>query len=150
MRLPEPLFVFINPVVKAVLRSPIHWLCSKSLMLITFRGRRSGKLYTTPVRYVRVGNTVRCFTTAESRWWRNLSGGADVTLRIAGANGRYHATPMEPDPSQIREALAHYLTLFPGDAVYHGVRLSSDGKLLSEDLDRASHEAIVVEAYPTQ
>src|SRR5262249_17743027 len=52
MRLPEPLFVVINPVIRALLRSPVHGLMSKSLMLITFTGRKSGRRYTTPVRYV--------------------------------------------------------------------------------------------------
>ena len=68
MRLPEPLFAIINPVVKTLLRSPIHGFWSKSLMLITFSGSRSGRRFTTPVRYVRVGDAVRCFTSAENMW----------------------------------------------------------------------------------
>ena len=70
MRLPEPLFVIINPMMRMLLRSPLHFVQSKSLMLITFTGRKSGRRLTTPVRYVRVGDTVRCFTAPEN------SGGA--------------------------------------------------------------------------
>ena len=128
MRLPESLFVVINPVVRALLQSPIHGFWSKKFMLITFTGRRSGRRYTTPVRYVRLDDTIRCFTSSESQWWRNLRGGAEVNLRIEGVERRYHAAPMERNLAMIRSALEQYLTLFPGDAAYHGIglKLSSD------------------------
>lgn len=148
MRLPEPLFVVINPVVRTLLRSPIHGLISNSLMLITFTGRRSGHHFTTPVRYVRVGDSIRCFTSAGNLWWRNVRGGALVSLRIGGKEMPYHAVAIVDDPLRIREALQHYLTLFPGDAVYHGIGLNRNGSLIEADLDRASHEAVVVEAQP--
>lgn len=149
MRLPEPLFAVINPIVRMLLRSPIHGFWSKSLMLITFTGRRSGRRYTTPVRYVRLGGMVRCFTSAENTWWRNLRGGADVLLRIEGVERPYHATSIEHDPATIREALKQYLTLFPQDAAYHRIGLNRDKTLVEADLDRASLEAIVVEARPS-
>src|SRR5579872_6536734 len=113
MRLPEPLFAIVNPIVRGLLRSPIHGFWSRSLMLITFSGRKSGRRFTTPVRYVRVGDAVRCFTSAKNLWWRNLQGGADVSLRIEGSERPYRAAPMECGPHKIREALRHYLTLFP-------------------------------------
>ena len=61
-------------------------------MLITFTGRNSGRQFTTPVRYFRDGETVRSFTSAESQWWRNLRGGADVVLRIEGRDAPYRLT----------------------------------------------------------
>ncbi len=148
MRLPEPLFLVINPVVRILLRSPIHSFWSKNLMLITFTGRKSGRRYTTPVRYVRLGDTVRCFTSSENSWWRNLRGGADVTLRIEGVDRRYKATAIDCDPERIREALRHYLALFPQDAAYHDIGLNRDKSLVVGDLDRASRNAVVVEAQP--
>lgn len=117
-------------------------------MLITFTGRRSGRRYTIPVRYVRSDDTIRCFTSAENAWWRNLRGGADVILRLEGVDRRYRAAPMEPKPEKIRKALEHYLRLFPGDAEYHGIGLNRDKSLVAADLDRASLNAIVIEAQP--
>lgn len=148
MRLPAPLFLVINPVMRAVLRSPVHFFWSKSLMLITFTGRKSGRRYTTPVRYVRSDGIVRCFTSAENLWWRNLRGGALVSLRIEGKECAYQALAIDNDPHRIREALAHYLALFPGDAAYHEIRLNQDKSPVAEDLERASHHAVVVEARP--
>jgi deazaflavin-dependent oxidoreductase (nitroreductase family) len=53
-------------------------------MLITFTGRKSGKVYTTPVEYRRVENTV-IFSSQRNRvWWKNLQDNAGVTLRIKG------------------------------------------------------------------
>lgn len=146
MRVPEALFVVINPVMRTLLRSPIHFFWSGSLMLITFTGRKSGRRFTTPVRYVRVDGLVRCFTSSENLWWRNLRGGAPVCLRIAGEERPYHALAIHDDPPRIRAALQHYLTLFPQDAAYHEIRLNRDKSLVAEDLERASRQAVVVEA----
>jgi hypothetical protein len=148
VKLPESLFSIINPIIRSLLQSPIHGLLSGSLMLITFTGRKSQRLFTTPVRYVCVGDTVRCFTSPETLWWRNLRGGADVVLRLKGQDKRYHATVIENDPEQMREALIHYLGLFPQDAGYHDIRLNKDKSLVSEDLEHASKNSIVVEASP--
>jgi deazaflavin-dependent oxidoreductase (nitroreductase family) len=148
MRLPDIVFPLLNRLLSALLRSPLHRVCSDSLMLITFRGRRTGKAFTTPVRYVRVGETVRCFTSAENQWWRNLRGGADVTLRIAGEERSYRAVAIADDPATVRQWLTYYLARFPQDAAYHDIRRRGDGSLEPQDLARAAHHAVVVEATP--
>lgn len=81
---PVPSFMFkiMNPLMKALLYSPFHGRVSKSLMLLTFTGRKSDKKFTTPVGYLRKGNTLIVFT--HSSWWKNLRGGAPVTMRIQG------------------------------------------------------------------
>jgi len=72
-------------IVKPILRSPLHGLVSKNTMLITFSGRKSGKVYTTPVGYVRNDNDITVFSQRHSSWWRNLRGGASVTVRLPRA-----------------------------------------------------------------
>ena len=148
MKIPESLFVIVNPIVGLLLRSPIHGFWSKSLLLITFTGNKSGRQYTTPVRYVRVGNLIRCFTSSENMWWRNLRGGADVMLRAQGEDKKFRATAIENDPDRIREALVHYLRKYPQDAAYLKIRLNKDRTLVTEDLDHASNSSILVEAEP--
>jgi hypothetical protein len=146
MKLPEPLFVIINPIMRTLLRSPIHGLLSRSLMLITFTGRKSGRQFTTPVRYVVQDGVVRCFTSKQNLWWRNLRGGANVTLRISGRDQACRAIAIEDDPATIKSHLSQYLAVFPQDAAYHDIRLGPGKKLVEEDLERASSEAVVVEA----
>ncbi len=117
-------------------------------MLITFTGRRSGLRFTTPVRYIRIGTTVRCFTSSTNQWWKNLRGGADVVLRLEGDDKNYHAIAIDDDPVVIKAALKDYLGLFPQDAAYHDIRVRKDGSLVVEDLDAAAHQAVVIEAKP--
>src|SRR5437660_12409337 len=76
-----------NPVVAALLRSPLHPLVSGRLALITVTGRRSGREHTFPVGYRREGEivTVPVMWPERKLWWRNLRhGGAPVRLRLHG------------------------------------------------------------------
>jgi len=148
VKLPEPLFAIINPVMRMFLRSPVHGIWSDSLMLITFTGRKSGRQFTTPVRYIKTGETIRCFTAAENQWWRNLRLPVEVRLRIQGKTKRYRAVAIYDDFAEIRKWLVFYLNKFPQDASYHNIRLNKDKSLVEADLDKAIHEAIVVEANP--
>lgn len=76
-----------NPIVRAILRSPLHGLLSRGLALITVTGRRSGRELTIPVSYRQRGDrvTVRVGAFERKRWWRNLSHGErPVRMRIRG------------------------------------------------------------------
>jgi hypothetical protein len=148
VKLPEPLFAIINPVMRFLLRSPVHGLLSNSLMLITFTGRKSGKQFTTPVRYIQTGSSVRCFTAAENQWWRNMRSGARVSLLIKGQQTTYQAQAIFDKPADIKQQLVSYLALFPQDAAYHDIRLNKDKSLNEQDLEQAACNAIVVEAVP--
>ena len=117
-------------------------------MLITFTGRKSQREFTTPVRYVRESEVVRCFTSAENQWWRNLRGGSNVVLRIEGRDSKYRTNTIENNPAEVKRWLVLYLSKFPQDAAYHDIRVSRDRSLSPEDLEKASKHAVVVEARP--
>ena len=51
-------------------------------MLLSMQGRKSGETITIPVSYLREGNEVLC--ASDTRWWRNLAGGAEVGMFIQG------------------------------------------------------------------
>ena len=144
MKIPEPLFAIINPVVRTLLRSPLHFLASASLMIIAFKGRKTGRLYATPVRYLMEGDFVLCFSSKETRWWRNLRGGATATPKLRGRRVECRAEVVEGEPAIIREALAGYLARFPQDAAYHNVRLNPDRTPIPEDLERAAANSVQV------
>jgi deazaflavin-dependent oxidoreductase (nitroreductase family) len=55
---------------------------SARLLLLTFTGRKSGKEFTTPLRYVQEGETLRI--TVMYPWWKNLAGGATVRVLLRG------------------------------------------------------------------
>lgn len=85
----------VNPVVRAVLRSPAHGLLSGHLALLTVTGRRSGRAFTFPVGYRRDGDRVTVGVDWPERklWWRNLSDAAPVEIWLAGVRriGTAHA-----------------------------------------------------------
>ena len=145
MKIPEPLFAIINPAMRLLLSSPLHALMSGSLLLLTFTGRRSGRRYTTPLRYVRDGDVIRCFTSRDTKWWKNLEGGQAVQLRVRGEQQSFLAKVVSDDPAATRAHLARYLEAFPQDADYHGVGLDANRNPIAEDLDRACSESVVVE-----
>jgi deazaflavin-dependent oxidoreductase (nitroreductase family) len=75
-----------NPIVRAVLSSPLHPLLSRGLALITVTGRRTGRRYTFPVGYRQDGDRVSINVgwPERKRWWRNLTDGGRVEMRIRG------------------------------------------------------------------
>lgn len=72
-----------NVVPKLILRSPLHAIMSKKLILLTFTGRRTGRSYTTPVSYlVEQGGTL--LVAGGAPWWRNVRQGMPVRVRLRG------------------------------------------------------------------
>lgn len=80
-----------NPFMKWLLRSPFHGVVSHVYMLITFTGRKSGKIYTTPVQYAQDDNTLHIITSEGYTWWKNLCGGAVVQVHVRGITYPAHA-----------------------------------------------------------
>lgn len=74
----------VNPLIKLVLRSPLHGLLSGRLALITVAGRRSGRTFTIPVLYEQAAETVRIEVGWPERklWWRNLRREGPVRLLL--------------------------------------------------------------------
>lgn len=133
----------INPLMKLLLKSPLHGLASKNTMLITFVGRRSGKRYTTPVGYIWDGDTVICFT--QSPWWKNLRGGPEVSLRIQGRNRRGISEVVSKDVPRIAEGIHKFLVAVPSWASFYQVTMEEDGTPNPQDVARAAESAILIE-----
>lgn len=106
--LPKPVFeYFVNPLMKALLRSPLHGLVSDALLLLTFTGRKSGRTYATPVGYEALDGTLYVTSQTDRVWWRNLRGGAEVTVRLRGERRAGFAQVIEDD-----ERVADYVLGF--------------------------------------
>lgn len=89
---PKLLYEVANPVMKALLRSPLHGIVSDSLILLTFTGRKTGRTYTTPVGYQQHGDRLTVFTHGD--WWKNLRGGRSVTVLLRGERRAGVARPV--------------------------------------------------------
>jgi hypothetical protein len=74
--------VLISSLVTIVLRSPWHGIRSYRLLLITFTGRKSGKEFTVPIRYVQEGETLQMIVVYP--WWKNLVEQPTVRVLLRG------------------------------------------------------------------
>lgn len=99
-----------NLFMIALLRSPLHCLASGSLVLITYRGRSSGRRFTLPVLYAEHDATLTIFVghPEQKQWWRNLRGGADVDVWLRGRRERRRA-----DVLNCKTAAEIYLDRYP-------------------------------------
>ncbi len=106
----------LDRVVSGVLRSPLHRLggFSEAAMLLTFRGRRSGKRYTLPLTYMREGDEVVTFALfTNTVWWKNLRGGVDARVRLRGRDLSGVARVIE-DPEEVARGLLAMAEANPG------------------------------------
>lgn len=109
---------------RAILRSPLHGIMSRHTLLLTFTGRKSGKVYATPVNYVRKDDEVLLTTTHP--WWKNLQDEVPVTLHI---RGRKHdgTAKVETEKEAVISAVDTILAEQPGYGKWIGVRRGPDG-----------------------
>ena len=88
-----------NPFITAILGSRFAGPMAKALLLLRFTGRTSGTVYTTPVGYVREGDSVVVVTSPTYTWWKNIRDGADVQVLAGGRWYAGHARIVPPrDP----------------------------------------------------
>ena len=132
----------VNRTMKAVLRSPLHELVSKTVLLISFTGRKSGRTYTTPVSYSQSDDQVIIFTHAD--WWKNLEECALVTLRIRGRDYQGLAVPIVEDKHTVAAGLAAHLRKVPSDARFYGVKINQEGVPSAEDVARAAQSVVMI------
>jgi hypothetical protein len=78
-----------NPLVRAVLRSRWHRLLSGRLLVLAYRGRRSGRGFAIPVLYAQTapgGEVVVVALRREKLWWRSFLEPSPASLRLRGAD----------------------------------------------------------------
>lgn len=150
MRIPEFLFCVLNPMMRMTLHSPAHFVFSDSIVVIKYTGRKSGKSYEVPVRYVEKNGVLQCYTDKRAGWWPNLRDNPNVSFRLRGRDVCYATRVLIDDVEKLKAELKGYLNKYPEDAVYHDVRLDSNGKPLESDIDLCAPNAVVIYATPAE
>ena len=131
-----------NTFMSWILRSPIHGMLSDGMMLITITGCKTGKQYTTPVGYYRVNGELWVLTSRNRTWWKNLKGGADVSLLLRRKPVDGFAEP-ELDPKSVEARMHEYLRHVPQAARSMGIRVE-DGIANQDDVERTAKERLFV------
>jgi len=135
----------LNKAMTLVLRLPMHGVVSKSVLLISFTGRKSGKAYTTPVSYSHEDDRVTIFTHAD--WWKNLRIDTPVTLRIRGQDLQGYPEPIAEDKVAVAAGLAEHLRKVPSDAKYYGVTFDESGNPRAEEIDQAVQKVVMIRTW---
>jgi len=99
---PQRLVNGINPVVRALIRSPLHAAVDDSMLMLHVTGRRTGRRYDIPVGYVPLGG--RFMVVTQHPWRANLRGGADLDVTHHGRRERMHAD-LDENPDSVASVL---------------------------------------------
>jgi hypothetical protein len=135
--------MWYNPIMTWLLNSRFHKLVSGSILLLTIRGRKSGRTISVPVNYIRDGRTLWVLSDRQRTWWRNLTGGAPLSVMIARKTKRARGEVILHD-REVAHALCEYFKQAPGMAKYLKVKFDKEGKPNLADLGAAARTRVVI------
>ncbi|MCD2194655.1 nitroreductase family deazaflavin-dependent oxidoreductase [Actinomycetospora endophytica] len=102
--------IVVNAAVRPFVASPLgRRLVGGTLTLVTYRGRRSGRVVTIPVGYVHDGDEVHIGVELpdQKSWWRNFTGdGHPIAIRLDGVDRTGHAVARRADDGQVHITVA--------------------------------------------
>jgi len=135
----------LNPLVAAVLRSPLHFLLSRGLVLLTVTGRHSGRRYAIPVGYQRDGEdlVVMVSEAKKKQWWRNYYEPAQVAVRMRGVDRTGRAELVAPGSEEFRALAERTLRRVPWMRRVFRVDFDPRTGLRSDQLDFLGEEIAI-------
>lgn len=124
----------INVPMRFVLARPVATPLTRRLLLITYTGRKSGKVYRQPLSYVEHEGTL--LTPGGGKWKLNLPPGEPVRMRLRGKD--VTARPeFIADPDQVEHLLAVMTAANPRVRSFVGIPQVADGRLDRDRLQTA-------------
>jgi deazaflavin-dependent oxidoreductase (nitroreductase family) len=138
---PAVLIRLLNPMMKALLRSPLHRFASRQFLLLTVTGRKTGRVYTVPVTRHESGDALVVF--AAGGWRRNLRGGAAVRVTLDGSE-RTGEAQLEEDPDRVVQAYKRRLDeLGNAGARMLGLKVNVERPVSAEEIKPAVAERAI-------
>ena len=131
-----------NDFVKFFLRTPLHVFMGNT-MLITVTGCKTGRKYSTPVGFYQEGDTLWVISSRDRTWWKNLRGGAEVSLLLKRRSVKAFAEP-ELDPEAVKSRMYEYLNHIPQAARSLGIRVEN-GNANPQDVERIAKDRLFVQ-----
>jgi hypothetical protein len=140
------LFRFINPIVRLILKSPIHFLISHQILLFRVVGRRSKKIFEIPASYAHINDSLVCVTLRENLWWKNFKDIETQEIYFKGKKINKNIAINFTDNAFVRDKLKELIEHNPIDAFFAGVKLDKNKVPNSADLDKAGelHTVIIL------
>ncbi len=124
----------VNVPMRVLLGLPFPTPLSGRLMLISYTGRKTGKLYRQPVSYVQQDTVL--LTPGGGKWKWNVQDGQPVRIRLRGRD--VFAQPeLIQDIDEIERLLAVMTAANPGVNAFVGIPKGPDGRLDRNRLETA-------------
>ena len=145
---PEMMAKVGNPIFGWLLRSPLHGLVDEHLMLLHFRGRKTGRGYTLPVGRRDIDGRLGVLTS--SGWRANFRGGAPVEVTLEGERRPGHAELAE-DPEEVARVYAKLIEGYGHEQAGRrlGIKINVDRMPTREELvdaiERSGLSVITIE-----
>lgn len=97
---PAGLLRAVNPLLRSLLGTPLRGPLGKSMMVLSFTGRKSGQRYSVPVSAHQLDNAL--YALAGAAWRLNFRGGATAEVLHDGKTTRMRGELIE-DPAAVAE-----------------------------------------------
>jgi hypothetical protein len=101
-------FRIANRVIRPILASRLHPLLSKRLMLLSYTGAKSGRVYTIPIGYFDWEPGVVLAMSTQLGWIPSMRSGPTVRLRVRGVDQPAVPTVVE-EPEKVADLLAEFV-----------------------------------------
>ena len=134
-----------NDFVTFFLRTPLHVFLGNT-MLITVTGCKTGKLYSTPVGFYKDGEDLWVLTNRDRTWWRNVKGGAEVSLLLKGKTV-WALAEVELEKRFVEERMLEYIRRIPMAARSLGIRVENKRPNL-DDVACVAKDRLFVKIQP--
>lgn len=131
-----------NDFMSWVLRSPLHGMLSNGMLLITVKGLKTGKTYTTPVEYYRQDGYLWVMTLRNRTWWKNLRGGAEVALLLK-RQPVFAFAEIDLDERSVEARMYEYLKYMPHATKPLGIHVEN-ATANAEDVARVAKDRLFV------
>ncbi|MBW2382881.1 MAG: hypothetical protein JRG92_04555 [Deltaproteobacteria bacterium] len=144
------LLLRVNPLVRLLLRSPLHGVLSGRLMLVDFRGRRSGRSFSIPVAYTEVGDDLIVLVSkaATRSWWRNFREPWPATLTLRRKQRDMQGTSLEPGSQAFRKCFEETFRRWNDTARIYDIEYDAERGLSESQLATLSQQRGAVRFTP--
>lgn len=125
-RIQARVFRVVNVAMRLVLGLPFATPLGSRLMLISYKGRKTGRVYRQPVSFVR--DTDVLLTPGGGKWKLNLANGEPIRVRLNGRD--FSARPeLVRDPNEVERLLALMAAKNPSVRRFVAIPSDSEGHL---------------------